>query len=449
MPQIMPDDIRSIDDFDGLLDFLRETLDWPIPEEVELEEIAFPWSPEELDLDEPTEGRIMDCWQLPPFSTDQLELEFSESIQPWGIFFVQFKSESIYRTALRRVLRGLVGRRDRDPSLPVWNHDQLLFICTTDDFQRFAFAHFGSTENWRRAVLSIFSWEQGDTHLRTLCEYNLPALAFPRGGFSNNQEWLREWQAAFDVEAVTEKFFAEYQRVFEQVETAVEGIPESEKAQRRLYTQRLFNRLMFLRFIEKKKWLTYNGNHDYLRTLFNAANETDENFLNDRLYWAFFNGLGAAADLPHDFPEVEARQRVEERRGKVPFLNGGLFEMREYDERHAVHIPNAEFNKILALFERYNFTVTESTPLDIEVAVDPEMLGKVFEELVTGRHDTGSYYTPRSVVSFMCQESLKICLRNKTDETTECLQAFVDAGDATAIRESRAGITSASNTPHL
>ena len=59
------------------------------------------------------------------------------------------------------------------------------------------------------------------------------------------------------------------------------------------------------------------------------------------------------------------------------------------------------------LFDRFNFTVTESTPLDVEVAVDPEMLGKVFEELVTGRHESGSYYTPRSVVAFMCRESLK------------------------------------------
>ena len=155
--------------------------------------------------------------------------------------------------------------------------------------------------------------------------------------------------------------------------------------------------------------------------LFNAAEETDENFLNDRLYWAFFNGLGTAADLPHDSAEIE--EHLEERRGKVPFLNGGLFEMQEYDQSNAVHIPNTEFAKILNLFERYNFTVTESTPLDIEVAVDPEMLGQVFEELVTGRHDTGSYYTPRPVVSFMCRESLKICLRNKTDETSECLQA--------------------------
>ena len=432
MPEIMPDDIRSIDDFDILLDFLREKLNWPIPEGVDFEDIAFSWSPEDLDLDEGTEGRIV-CNQLPPFPTDQLELEFFEGPQPWGIFFVQFTNESIYRTDLRRVLRGLVRRNNSDPNLPVWNHDQLLFICTTEDFQRFAFAHFASTENWRRAVLSIFSWEREDTHVRTLCEYNLPALAFPRGGFSNDQEWLREWQAAFDVEAVTKKFFAEYQRVFAQVETAVESIPESEKEQRRLYTQRLFNRLMFLRFIEKKKWLTYNGDHDYLRTLFDVAEEMDENFLNDRLYWAFFNGLGTAADLPHDSAEIE--EHLEERRGKVPFLNGGLFEMQEYDQSDAVHIPNTEFDKILTLFERYNFTVTESTPLDIEVAVDPEMLGKVFEELVTGRHDTGSYYTPRSVVSFMCRESLKICLRNKTDETPECLQAFVDDGDAKEIRD--------------
>ena len=440
MPNITPNDIHNIDNFDTLLDFLREKLGWHIPEDVELEDIAFPWAPEDLDLDELTEELIVDCQQLPPFPTNQLEFGFSESTQPWGIFFLQFDSESVYRTALRRVLRGLVERRDRDASLPAWRHDHLLFICTTTDFQRFAFAHFAATtENWRRAVLSIFSWEQGDTHIRTLCEYNLPALAFPSDGFSNDQEWLQEWQKAFDVEAVTDKFFADYQRVFAQVENAVEGIPESETEARRLYTQRLFNRLMFLRFIEKKGWLTYNGDRNYLRALFNAVEDAPlirgdegglepENFLNDRLFWAFFRGLGNVTNL------LEESTEIVERRGDVPFLNGGLFEMQEYDARNEVHIPNDKFAEILKLFERYNFTVTESTPLDIEIAVDPEMLGKVFEELVTGRHDTGSYYTPRPVVSFMCRESLKICLQNKTDETEECLKKFVDDGDATEIR---------------
>ena len=443
MPYITPDNIHNIHNFDTLLDFLRDKLGWAIPEDVELEDIAFPWSADDLDLDDLTEELVVDCQQLPPFPTSQPTFEFVGDTQPWGIFFVQFDSESIYRTSLRRVLRGLVERRDRDASLPAWKHDHLLFICTTTDFQRFAFAHFASTEmllestptkiekNWRRAVLSIFSWEQGDTHVRTLCEYNLSALAFPSGGFSTNKEWIQEWQKAFDIEAVTDKFFADYQRVFAQVEAAIEGIPEDKPEERRLYTQRLFNQLMFLRFIEKKGWLTYGGNRDYLRALFDdmEVSETDENFLKDRLYWAFFHGLGNASD------QHEESDAAVERRGNVPFLNGGLFEMQGYDQRDAVNIPDAEFAKILAFFERYNFTVTESTPLDIEVAVDPEMLGKVFEELVTGRHDTGSYYTPRPVVSFMCRESLKICLQNKTHEKPECLQEFVDTGYAGDVRD--------------
>lgn len=299
MPDITPNDIHSIRNFDTLQDFLREKLGWHIPEAVAFEDVAYPLSAEDLDLDELTQDRIANYWQLPPFPPSQPTLEIFEDTQPWGIFFLQFNSESIYRTALRRVLRGLVERRNRDSNLPTWKHDHLLFICTTTDFQRFAFAHFASTEarletapttresgarletaptigrkNWRRAVLSIFSWEQGDTHLRTLCEYNFPALAFPSDGFSTDQEWLKAWQAAFDVETVTDKFFADYQRVFSQVEAAVEGIPEGETETRRLWTQRLFNRLMFLRFIEKKGWLTYNGNRNYLRALFDAASNT-------------------------------------------------------------------------------------------------------------------------------------------------------------------------------
>jgi len=71
-------------------------------------------------------------------------------------------------------------------------------------------------------------------------------------------------------------------------------------------------------------------------------------------------------------------------------------------------VPDAAVDAILhGLFDRFNFTVTESTPLDVEVAVDPEMLGKIFEELVTGRHETGAYYTPKPIVSFMCRDSLK------------------------------------------
>ena len=435
MPHINPNDIYNIRDFDTLLDFLRDNLSWNIPEDVVLEDVAFPWSAADLDLDESTEELVIECKQLPPFPPTQPTLGLIENSQPWGIFFLQFNSEFFYRTALRRVLRGLVERRDRDPSLPAWEHDQLLFICTTTDYQRFAFAHFDSNENWRQSVLSIFSWEQEDTHIRTLCEYNLPTLTIPDEGFSDDQNWLESWQEAFNVEAVTAKFFTDYQNVFAQLEDAVEGISEGETEDRRLYTQRLFNRLMFLRFIEKKGWVSYNGDQDYLRALFNSANNSsNENFLNDRLFYAFFHGLGSELNLDDNLDDN--LDELVEARGEVPYLNGGLFEKKEneYDCLHAINIPNEKFAEVLELFERYNFTVSESTPLDVEVAVDPEMLGKVFEELVTGRHDTGSYYTPRSIVSFMCRESLNICLQNKTEETPETLQKFVNDGDATEIR---------------
>ena len=121
--------------------------------------------------------------------------------------------------------------------------------------------------------------------------------------------------------------------------------------------------------------------------------------------------------------------------GDVPFLNGGLFEETVLDRRPGVTVPDDVIEAILRdLFDRFNFTVMESTPFDVEVAVDPEMLGKVFEELVTGRHDSGAYYTPRPVVSFMCRESLKGYLEGQdTGVTPEAIARFVDQRDTSGI----------------
>ncbi len=125
--------------------------------------------------------------------------------------------------------------------------------------------------------------------------------------------------------------------------------------------------------------------------------------------------------------------------GDVPYLNGGLFEEDDDDRNPNVVVPDAAIRRILQdLFACYNFTVTESTPLDVEVAVDPEMLGKVFEELVTGRHETGSYYTPKPVVAFMCREGLKGYLGAKLPpEDGSALERFVDNRDAADLRDPR------------
>ena len=125
---------------------------------------------------------------------------------------------------------------------------------------------------------------------------------------------MKHWAAAFDVEAVTKRFFAEYREVFEEVEESVKGVPKGEP--RRLYVQRLFNRLMFLYFIQRKGWLSYGGDRHYLRALFNAAVAAKEDFLNDRLYWTFFSGLNTPMENAR--PPFPCRSQRAARRGAVP-----------------------------------------------------------------------------------------------------------------------------------
>ena len=234
---------------------------------------------------------------------------------------------------------------------------------------------------------------------------------------------------AFDVEPVTRDFFAEYKRIFENAMGAVAGFGDGEEDQR-VFVQTLFNRLMFVYFLSRKGWLRFGNNADYLNALWDdyGTGLGDGNFHRDRLRPLFFSGL----NNPNSRDLTEGLRTVI---GDVPFLNGGLFEETELDKRNGIAVPDEAIRQVLTgLFDRFNFTVMESTPFDIEVAVDPEMLGKVFEELVTGRHESGAYYTPRPVVSFMCREALKGYLEGQdTGLDAEIVARFVDHHETDGI----------------
>jgi type I restriction-modification system DNA methylase subunit len=228
----------------------------------------------------------------------------------------------------------------------------------------------------------------------------------------------RRHDEAFDVQPVTREFYRDYDRIFKRVEGLIAGFDDKsddkdkarkEQERKRLYTQRLFNRLMFIAFIQKKGWLKFGGATDYLVTLWRDYKREDserKNFYLDRLKPLFFQGLSTSSEV--NIIGINRGGFLKTLIGDVPYLNGGLFEEAADDRDQQISVPDEALDSIInELFERYNFTVTESTPLDQEVAVDPEMLGKVFEELVTGRNESGSYYTPKPIVSFMCRETLK------------------------------------------
>src|SRR3989344_7364575 len=118
---------------------------------------------------------------------------------------------------------------------------------------------------------------------------------------------------------------------------------------------------------------------------------------------------------------------------KIPFLNGGLFEpINEYNwSKTDILLDNQIFEDIFKTFDEFNFTVKEDEPLEKEVAVDPEMLGKVFENLleIKDRKSKGAFYTPREIVYYMCQQSLINYLETNTSISREYLEKFIQLGD--------------------
>jgi hypothetical protein len=203
--------LRSITTFSSLVKYLRDQLDWEF-ETDDVEDLTYDYDATEFDLGTRSAAAIRAIKQFRPLVDNQ----------PWGIFYLDFAGQRISVGTLRGILRGLVAKKRASANqseMRKWQVENLLFICTSDDFKNFNFAYFhGSQTN--RAVLSSFGWRHGDTHLRTLAEYNLPALRFP-SDTSNAANWLKTWRAAFDVEAVTDKFFDDYHEVFLAVEREI------------------------------------------------------------------------------------------------------------------------------------------------------------------------------------------------------------------------------------
>nr|WP_155726645.1 RNA-binding domain-containing protein [Microcystis aeruginosa] len=288
------------------------------------------------------------------------------------------------------------------------NHPYTLFIFSDFHQERWHFINVKyDVKQEKRQVLRRITVGPGE-QLRTATE-RLSLLDLDNISSESPLAIQERHDEAFDVEKVTKKFFEQYRSVFEKVEQLItKTIPNAD--QRRLFTQKLFNRLMFIVFIQKKGWLKFNEQTNYLETLWqdyqNDNSTSDKNFYHNRLTHLFFTGLNNPQQT--DIIGINNGGFLRQIIGTVPYLNGGLFEQDEDDRNPNIIVPDQAIDVILhKLFSNFNFTVTESTPLDVEVAVDPEMLGKVFEELVTGRHESGSYYTPKPIVSFMCREALK------------------------------------------
>lgn len=125
---------------------------------------------------------------------------------------------------------------------------------------------------------------------------------------------------------------------------------------------------------------------------------------------------------------------------RIPYLNGGLFE-RDYLDELAVRFPAEYFDSLLTMLSQYNFTIDENDPNDAEVGVDPEMLGRIFENLLEDNKDKGAFYTPKEIVQYMCRESLIAYLQtDQNEEDKETIRKFVTTHDAELLGDLKSDI---------
>ncbi len=200
------------------------------------------------------------------------------------------------------------------------------------------------------------------------------------------------------------------------------------------YSVRLLGRIIFLWFLKQK--MSNTGKPLLPPDLLSKKDGHYKNILHERVEPIFFEVLNK--QIPHRSTLFQ-----EGSYGQVPYLNGGLFHASDgeagdfYNEKlrkSEIDIPDGWFVALFMTLDTYNFTIDENLENDVDLSIDPEMLGRVFENLLaeinpeTGqiaRKSTGSYYTPRAVVNFMVDETLAAYLLSKTSISDEKIRAVI------------------------
>lgn len=204
------------------------------------------------------------------------------------------------------------------------------------------------------------------------------------------------------------------------------------------YIKKMFGRIVFLYFLQRKGWL-YNseGKSDaqYMRHLYEKAEQRGlaDRFLDDVLEILFFYILNTKEPKKRiDNAKQERGKDVRIIPGwdKIPFLNGGLFQDDDIDRLPCV-FPASYFRELFTFLDSYNFTINENDQEDAEVGIDPEMLGRIFENLLEDNKDKGAFYTPKEIVDYMCRESLIAYLQDDkfSKESNSLIRSFVEKLD--------------------
>lgn len=341
-----------------------------------------------------------------------------------GFYILYVTIRRLTRTNERTVLKELLNKGFPDCAVIFTDEDQSEFHITSPKYEpesRYKFVV-------RRYVVG--------THERLRTASERLCLTYALDG-DTTTELKAKHDEAFNVEAVTKEFYDEYKTVLNAIEQKLLAQGIGDKKTAKGFAQQFLNRLMFLYFIQKKGWLNNDGHFVWnLVRRYKKLGRTPRGIYKDWIEPLFFYAFNHKA-IPDSYENLptELRAIFEQ----MPYLNGGLFLKNELDACGYQLDDSVVFKVVDDLLERFNFTISEDTPFDIDVAVDPQMLGKVYESLIfeEERGEAGIFYTPRIEVDFMCRQSLLEYLIEHTGIPQDKLISFLYA-----LEEDRAELLS-------
>ena len=216
---------------------------------------------------------------------------------------------------------------------------------------------------------------------------------------------------------------------------------ESKAKEARDYIKKMFGRIVFLYFLQRKGWLYDNngvGDSQYMKHLFEKAERDGiaETFLDDVLELLFFYVLNTKKEQRVETALADNKDiKILPGWAHIDYLNGGLFNPDEIDPKKCT-FPAIYFKELFSFLDGYNFTIDENDQEDAEIGIDPEMLGRIFENLLEDNKDKGAFYTPKEIVEYMCRESLIAYLQvNPKHYTQDKARNFIETLDIDILNE--------------
>ena len=216
---------------------------------------------------------------------------------------------------------------------------------------------------------------------------------------------------------------------------------ESKAKEARDYIKKMFGRIVFLYFLQRKGWLYDNngvGDYQYMKHLFEKAERDGiaETFLDDVLELLFFYVLNTKKEQRVETALADNKDiKILPGWAHIDYLNGGLFNPDEIDPKKCT-FPAIYFKELFSFLDGYNFTIDENDQEDAEIGIDPEMLGRIFENLLEDNKDKGAFYTPKEIVEYMCRESLIAYLQvNPKHYTQDKARNFIETLDIDILNE--------------